>query len=358
MSIKRFFNVGGITNITRYVGLMFGSYPYVASSNNLIVGSNSSPYIVGMTFDTAYGIGTKYADPTSIGASTYDIQFNNSRTTVAAANVLNTHVFPFSNSGFGTKYSDPATAIPGGTSYGASFSTSDNAILIATSSTPYINAYAFSSGFGTKYSNPATLPSGTSGSSAKLTDSYAFIGTNATPYVAAYPFSSSTGFGTKYSDPATVGTYDGYNIDYNANNGVFVYGSIGYTYAYPFSAGFGTKYSQPATSPGSGYSVKFNRSGTAIAVANNVSSPYIYTYPWSSGWGTKHSDPASPLSGGLLPYRNGLAFGYTENVLGVLNNGLPYVQVYLFSAATGLGLKYVNSTVTFASGASNGIAFN
>jgi hypothetical protein len=45
--------------------------------------------------------------------------------------------------------------------YGAAFSPSDDAIAVAHFSSPFVTAYPWStSGFGTKYSNPATLPTG------------------------------------------------------------------------------------------------------------------------------------------------------------------------------------------------------
>ena len=68
--------------------------------------------------------------------------------------------YPWSGSGFGTKYANPATS-PTGTGRGVAFSPDGSAIAVAHGTTPYITAYPWSgSGFGTKYANPSTLPTG------------------------------------------------------------------------------------------------------------------------------------------------------------------------------------------------------
>jgi hypothetical protein len=67
--------------------------------------------------------------------------------------------YPWS-SGFGTKYSDPAT-LPTGVGTGIAFSPSGADIVVSHSTSPNVSTYPWSSGFGTKYSNPATLPTGT-----------------------------------------------------------------------------------------------------------------------------------------------------------------------------------------------------
>jgi hypothetical protein len=68
-------------------------------------------------------------------------------------------------SGFGTKYTNPAT-LPPSTVNGISFSGTGNSIALGHANTPFVTGYPFSkaqsptfgSGFGTKFSNPATLP--------------------------------------------------------------------------------------------------------------------------------------------------------------------------------------------------------
>jgi hypothetical protein len=52
--------------------------------------------------------------------------------------------------------------LPTGTGNAVAFSSDGATIVIAHSTTPFITVYPWSvSGFGTKYANPATLPTGT-----------------------------------------------------------------------------------------------------------------------------------------------------------------------------------------------------
>ena len=67
--------------------------------------------------------------------------------------------YPWSGSGFGTKYTDPAT-LPTGNGNGVAFSPSGGDIAVAHLTTPFVTAYPWSAGFGAKYTDPATLPTG------------------------------------------------------------------------------------------------------------------------------------------------------------------------------------------------------
>jgi hypothetical protein len=120
----------------------------------------------------------------------------------------------------------------------------------------YTSAYAFntSTGFGTKYSNPATIviaepekcafnPSGTAFGSAR----------NSAMPILVYAWSNSTGYGTKYTDPA-AGNYtaaQSYVINWSPDEKVVGLGHDGgvYVTVWPWSnsTGFGTKYSDPGT---------------------------------------------------------------------------------------------------------------
>jgi hypothetical protein len=64
-------------------------------------------------------------------------------------------VYPWSGSGFGTKFANSGTAIPDNGN-GVAFSPSDDAIATAHDASPFVTAYRWSnSGFGTKYNNPS-----------------------------------------------------------------------------------------------------------------------------------------------------------------------------------------------------------
>lgn len=70
------------------------------------------------------------------------------------------HAYPWSASGFGTKFTDPAT-LPVGDGDDVKFSIDGSEVMVTHNSSPYITAYAWSSGgFGAKFSNPGTLPGG------------------------------------------------------------------------------------------------------------------------------------------------------------------------------------------------------
>jgi hypothetical protein len=68
--------------------------------------------------------------------------------------------YPWSGSGFGTKFANPAT-LPASFGMDTAFSPSGDAIAVAHHGSPFVTAYPWSgSGFGTKFANPATLPTG------------------------------------------------------------------------------------------------------------------------------------------------------------------------------------------------------
>lgn len=155
---------------------------------------------------------SKYADPVGIdvNASGFSVAFNPAGNVIAIGTSQPSgaptplYVYPWSNStGFGTKYTNPAT-IPGGTVYGIAFSPSGNAIAVAHNSSPYISVYPWntSTGFGAKYANPAVLPAGP-GRSVAFSDSgnYIAVGHDGGASVSVYKWDSSTGFGTKFADP-------------------------------------------------------------------------------------------------------------------------------------------------------------
>jgi len=111
--------------------------------------------------------------------------------------------YPWSSSGFGTKYTNPST-LPTGTGSGVAFSPDKSAIAVAHQSSPSITAYPWSgSGFGTKYTNPATLPvSGGLSVAFSSNGSTIAVGHENSPNITLYPWSSS-GFGTKYNNPGS-----------------------------------------------------------------------------------------------------------------------------------------------------------
>ena len=85
--------------------------------------------------------------------------------------------------------------------------------------TPFVTAYPWSgSGFGTKYTNPATLPVQTGNGVAfnYIGDTIAVVHQDS-PYVSAYPWSTGSGFGTKYANPVTLPTGAGNGVAFTVN---------------------------------------------------------------------------------------------------------------------------------------------
>jgi hypothetical protein len=183
-------------------------------------------------------------------------------------------------------------------------------IAVAHSDSPFITAYPWSgSGFGTKFSDPATLPAGVGIGVAFSPDGDAIAVAHGTsPFITAYPWSGS-GFGTKFSNPATLPAGLGRVVAFTPAGDAIavVHDSSPFVTAYPWSgSGFGTKYANPATLPaGTGRGMAFSIAGDAIAVVHD-SSPFVTAYPWSgSGFGTKYANPAT------LPANTGRGVAFT-----------------------------------------------
>lgn len=265
-----------------------------------------------------------------------------------------------SGTGFGAKYANPAT-LPPNSATGVAFSPIGNAIAVSHAITPFISAYSWSaSGFGTKYANPATLPASTGNGVAfsPAGDAIA-VAHLTTPYISVYPWSSSTGFGTKYANPATLPAVNGNKVAFSpAGDAIAVTTDLTpFVQAYPWSSstGFGTKYANPATLPTNGaYGVAFAPAGNALAVAH-LTSPFVTAYPWSaSGFGTKYTNPAT------LPAGNGkgVAFSPSGNALAVAHSNSPFVTAYPWSTS-GFGTKYTDPAIPVpATSAANDVAFS
>jgi len=107
-----------------------------------------------------------------------------------------------------------------GTVNGAVFKTADDtAVAHAQSTTPFIMAHAWDNhtGFGSKFSDPASLPAG-GGQSViwnAAGDTIAIAHTT-TPFVTVYPWSS--GFGTKYADPSTPPAGNATDVAFHPNS--------------------------------------------------------------------------------------------------------------------------------------------
>ena len=168
------------------------------------------------------GYGTKLSNSqTALTQSVYDSCFSPAGTEIVFTINGSPWIegYPFSSSGFGTKFSDPSNINYVYNAYGRGIDIhpDGDAVVMTFRQSPYVSAYAFSSsGFGTRYADPATLPTG-HGEKCKFSpDGTEVIVTHSSsPYVTAYEWSSANGFGTKLTNPSTLPTATGADIDFN-----------------------------------------------------------------------------------------------------------------------------------------------
>lgn len=338
-----------------------------ASPQAIVMASSNSPYILAYKWDSTSGFGIKYSDPTTLPtAGAYGIDFSPAGN--AAAVTFNAspyiHAYPWSiTSGFGTKYSNPAgySNIPQQTPACLSFAPAGNAIMIGGSSYPYVDAYVWSyaSGFGSKYSNPssAVAAGGSNGVTFSPNGAVAAISTGNAYYVYAYTWSSTSGFGTQYTNPSSWPSGSGQSVDFSPDGNYIFVTTNSSLDVYPWSnaTGFGVKFAQPTTLPaGNAVLGRFSPAGDVIAVTSS-SSPYVQAYPWngSGGFGTKYANPTSAIPGGGF----GLAFSSSGNALAVGHGTSPFISAYAWNSSTGFGAKYTNPS-SLPSATVQGVCFS
>ena len=286
------------------------------------------------------GFGSKFADPSGTQSRTSVGISPNKKVIAAGGATPSIQAYLWSQSGFGTIYSAPATAYTT-QAYGLNWTSTGNDIGMAIDGSPYGVIYAWSSGFGSKYADPATLPqsSGRMISFTPSNNAVAVSGDGASPWVSAYPFTSGTGWGTKYANPSPGLSEGGRGNEWNPAGNVIALSegaNSPYISAYAWSSGFSTKYANPATSPGQGQNLAWSPDGTVLLCGKNTS-PYIQAYAWSSGFGTKYANPAT------LPAENAISVAWNNlgtDVFSANYNVSPYVAAYAWSS--GFGSKYSN----------------
>lgn len=316
---------------------------------------DTSPYINAYPFTTASGFGTKFSNPATLpAASAQDVSFSADNQFIAvSANNSTTPggVYPWSSTGFGTRYASPT--FPGGGGRGIRFNSSTNAITLGTTGSPYINTWAWSSGWGTKYSNPATLPNDYCNAQRSVNfnqdGSAIAIGSASSPYVYAYPFSG--GYGTKYANPSTALTAEASDFNWSSNGADLLLYSSSTMHSYAWSSGFGTKYAAPSPST-SVNGLTLNKASNVVGFATG-SSPYFgaFTYTVGTGFGTKYADPATTWGF----YGQGVGWNSDGTVFGGAGSGSPYSGAIAWSA--GFGTKYADPA-TLPAGTTYSIAFS
>jgi hypothetical protein len=295
------FDLGFKTKYANPVTAITGTSAQWATFNNsnsvLAVANDASPFIT--AYRWSYGFGATYTNPSTLPAGTVNtaaFSIDGNYLVTGGINSPRINIYSFSaGNGFGTR----TQLSPTNSTRGLAFNGSTTVLGCCGSTSPYIEAYAFSSaGAGTKYANPATAGQTAFNMAFTNNDSAVIATCTATPFVMAYKWSS--GFGTKYSNPSTLPSSFGRGVATNINNDVVAVGYNGglNVYSWNSTTGFGTKFANPAvTSSGQYFGVAFDKYNTNIGVAVS-SGPYVLIYPWSaSGFGTKYADPTTIPTG-------------------------------------------------------------
>lgn len=343
-----------IANLQAAAGAGVAKKQYVAALQD------ATPYILTYPWDDSTGFGTKYSNPATLptGAAMWAVRWSPNGEQLFFFQTASPYIggYPWSDSGFGTKYSNPSTLPSGRPTFNTGLAISPNsASLIHTSGGANIEAYAISSaGFGSKYTNlssggtcygVAFSPSGNAiaVSSGTFPSGY--------PFVKAYEWSDSTGFGSQYSDPATVPANNAecYGCAFSPNGDAVAFTSAlsPYLFVYPWddSTGFGTKYSNPATLPSSStYGIDFSPAGDAIVVgSSSAGATAMVGYPFdaSTGIGTKYANPSTAPS-----YAYQVQF--TKSGGAIISNDpfTPAINAYAWSSSSGFGSKFSNPGTT------------
>lgn len=365
------------TNVRALAGIMSG-----AISMNNLRGKTWTKYVAaGASQGTSLGLsvypwsssgfGTKYTLPANwTSAFGYGIAANSTSTAIAVGSNSSTlgrvSVYAWSSSGFGTKYTNPAT-LPTGNTYSTEFSPDNASIVTAHGTSPFTTGYPWndSTGFGTKYANPGTLPPGTGWSASFKPGSDAVaIGHNSGSVISVYAWTSGSGYGSRFADPSTTGGSLCYGVDFFANSvgTPYIARSVSVSprvYIWNWSSGFGTVYSNPATLISSGLGKGVNVIPTGVSTNNSVAiststSPYVHAYPFSgiSGYGTKYADPATLATGNA----ESVKFSPVGNAVGIVSDASPGILVYNWTTASGFGSKF-SDPASLPGIPGNGIAF-
>ncbi len=324
-------------------GAAVSTYTVTSSPGSLTGTGASSPITVsGLTGGTAY---------------TFTVTATNANGTSAASSASNSVTPPIPNAvviadysspgirgyaftgGWGSAYSNPASAVTGQYNDTAFFSADKTTVGTVGHTSPNAYAFTIAGGFGTKYTNPTGGGNNyTWGGFANSNRYYTFSNNAGT--LNAWPFTVGTGFGTKYTDPTAPASQ--YYGDININGTMAVIsGATTFIHAWPFSAGFGSKYANPATMPDRtvGY-FKPNPAGTAIVGTQDTDNPQdnrpLIAYAFSSGFGTKYAN----VIPGTYPSR--INWSPNGAIVAALGNGSTTNGFALYAFSGGFGTKYTN----------------
>lgn len=320
----------------------------------------NEPHIYTYPWSDTTGFGLRFATPENYpdpGTAGYmPVKFNPSRNVLFTGEgsidyISDIYAYPWTASGPGAKYSNPARVSGMGTIMGLDVNSLGNCVAVSSSGKGIVvYPWSNSSGFGVPFIKPSDVSIygcdvvfSPSGAAIVVADAF-------TPFIHAYRWSPSTGFGAKYSNPVTLparvdGRISGQGLAFSPSGDAIAICDESparvSVYAWTDSTGFGTRYSNPSTLPTATFSndVAFSNAGNAIVYALS-SAPYIQAYQWSSatGFGSKFPNPTVAYSSGIT----GLTFTPSDGAIitSMLNN--PFVQAISWSNSSGFGSRYAS----------------
>lgn len=333
-----------------------------------------------------------------------------------------TAVFPWSKSeGWGTQLNTSTSIYPNrADSIWSQIAWSPNKGALASThfDSPLATAVAWDAGYGTKYTNPSTAIGGSSaqGIAFHPNGNYLAVGSNSTPYLQVYDWSDSTGWGSRRSNSWNPNSLVNY-LTWHPDGGWLIaitqnsqrWHAVKWT-----GSSLTTRYETPDSfyPQGTAYKTSFNNAGTYIAVGAyhasddryrliirefNASSsgnpfgtvatvnipssvavgvfdvkwtpddsaivlcsttaPYLHAYEWSNSTGLGNLYTA--LSTNAPYYPDSLAFNTDGDVLFAATRNTAMLEAYEFNSSTGWGSKYTSPTLSGYSSTSDafGLAY-
>lgn len=306
------------------------------------------------------GIGSTIVNPIGrpVGVS---VLSNGSGLAVGTDTLPFIFAYPWANIvGFGTKFSNPASALPGSVN-AVEFGRVSEVMFCAHDTTPFVTAYAWNktTGFGTKFANPGVLPNGNGASLAINTRTssanyHVAVGQQAGSPPALYPFSKSgAGWGTKFAGPAApdVGISNGVDFSPSGADIGWALSGTPFINAYRWTAaGFGTKYSNPGVLPASGKRFKFSTSGVACFLHGTNTpplQPIAYAFVAGTGFGSQYTGIPQPP---IWQDNNCQGLGVkSDAIVAGFGFGATYkaaCTVWPWNDVTGFGASFAQPAVT------------
>jgi hypothetical protein len=293
---------------------------FSSDASTLFLAHASTPFVSAYPWSSS-GFGTKYANPATLPSGN-----GNSVAFRRLASAVSDHIalghdtsifvgvwlFSKTGGGWGAKFGNPAT-LPDSAGRGVDFSPNGLNLAVSHITTQFLSVYPWSgSGFGTKYADASPLPfTGTTNTRFSHFGGALSVGQgwDGAANISTYAFVSGTGMGTKYSDPGYAVGFASGALKMTHNNGALMIGigiSVSFDQCVGFRwsdvTGYGTRYPVLTRIPSAVESMAYNLSKTAAFLGPDAGGDRVDAYRWTntSGFGTHYSDPVTQPTGAPL----------------------------------------------------------